>query len=135
MIFYLRCWFPSSVRARTVAWFMMAGPLSGVFGGPISGALLGIHHAGLAGWQWLFLIEGLPAVVLGVVAFFYLTDAPEKALWLRADQRAWLVGTLSEEVHPDPAVQGRDLFCSACCGQSVASNPCLFRIKRALLWN
>ncbi|MFZ3200060.1 MAG: MFS transporter [Candidatus Acidiferrales bacterium] len=118
MIFYLRCWFPSSVRARTVAWFMMAGPLSGVFGGPISGALLGIHHAGLAGWQWLFLIEGLPAVVLGVVAFFYLTDAPEKALWLRADQRAWLVGTLSEEVHPDPAVQGRDLFAALAAGRA-----------------
>jgi len=101
-----------------VAWFMMAGPLSGVVGGPISGALLGIHRAGLAGWQWLFLIEGLPAVVLGFAAFSYLTDAPEKAHWLSTEQREWLTGTLSREVHPDPAVAGKDVFDALLAGRT-----------------
>jgi len=118
MIFYLRSWFPSSARARTVAWFMTAGPLSGVVGGPISGALLGIHRAGLAGWQWLFLIEGLPAIMLGFVAFFYLTDAPEKALWLSTDERGWLIGTLSREERPDPAVQSGSVFAALLAGNA-----------------
>jgi MFS transporter, ACS family, tartrate transporter len=118
MIFYLRCWFPSSARARTVAWFMMAGPLSGVVGGPISGALLGIHRAGLAGWQWLFLIEGMPAVLLGIAAFFYLTDAPEGARWLPTEQRDWLIGALSQEVHPEPTVAGKSVLFALLTGRT-----------------
>lgn len=98
VIFYMRGWFPTSVRARAVALFMTAAPLSGVVGGPLSGALLGLHQrGGLAGWQWLFLIEGLPAIVLGVVVFFYLVDRPQLATWLREDQRSWLVATLERE--------------------------------------
>ena len=65
MILYLRRWFPSAARARAVALFMTASPLAGVLGSPLSGALLGVHAGNLAGWQWLFLIEGLPAVLLG----------------------------------------------------------------------
>ena len=66
MILYLRNWFPASARARTVALFMTAAPLAGVIGGPVSGALLTLHNrAGLAGWQWLFLVEGLPAIFMG----------------------------------------------------------------------
>jgi ACS family tartrate transporter-like MFS transporter len=118
MIFYLRCWFPSSARARTVAWFMMAGPISGVVGAPISGALLGIHRGGLAGWQWLFLLEGMPAVLLGVLAFFYLTDAPEKAHWLPAEQRGWLINALSEEVHPNPSVAGKSVLATLLAGRT-----------------
>jgi len=98
VIYYLRNWFPAAVRARALALFIMAGPISGVIGGPISGALLGLHsRGGLAGWQWLFLIEGIPTIVLGFVAHIFLTDRPEKARWLSADDLAWLVSALRRD--------------------------------------
>jgi len=77
---------------------MVAIPLSGVIGGPISGALLGLDGRwGLAGWQWLFLLEGLPAVLLGFVVLAYLTDRPEQATWLTSEEREWLSTRLAEE--------------------------------------
>jgi ACS family tartrate transporter-like MFS transporter len=98
VIFYMRAWFPVSVRARAIAIFMTAAPLSGVVGGPLSGALLGLNQkGGLAGWQWLFLIEALPAIILGVVVFFILADRPQFAGWLREEERSWLVATLERE--------------------------------------
>jgi MFS transporter, ACS family, tartrate transporter len=98
MILYFRNWFPADARARVVAMFMTAGPVSGIIGGPISGALLGLHHwHGWSGWQWLFLLEGLPAMILGVLAFFVISDQPENAKWLSAEQRSWLAKTLREE--------------------------------------
>jgi ACS family tartrate transporter-like MFS transporter len=100
IILYLKAWFPATARARTVARFMTAAPLSGVIGGPISGALLGLHGTGrLAGWQWMFLLEGIPAVLLGIVVFFYLTDNPKDARWLSAEQRTWLLNALGHEQH------------------------------------
>src|SRR5665647_2586009 len=78
IIYYLTRWFPARDRARTVAAFMTATLVAGVIGGPISGALLSLHGAGgLAGWQWLFLLEGVPAIVLGVVVLAALTEGPE----------------------------------------------------------
>jgi MFS transporter, ACS family, tartrate transporter len=106
MILYLRQWFPSAARARAIALFMTAAPLSGVIGGPISGLLLGVHRGHLAGWQWLFLIEGLPAVLLGGVAFAFLTDRPEIATWLTAQERGWLVEQLAGEEKPNPRALG-----------------------------
>ena len=101
MILYLRSWFPAAARARAVALFMTAGPLSGVFGGVISGAILSFPHtSGLAGWQWLFLLEGLPAIVLGIVVFFHLADAPKDARWLSAQERTSLEQILSRESEP-----------------------------------
>ena len=98
MILYLKSWFPETARARAVALFMTAGPLSGVLGGPLSGALLGLHHrGGLAGWQWLFLLEGLPAIVLGAVVYFRLADRPSEVTWLREEQCSWLIRTLENE--------------------------------------
>jgi ACS family tartrate transporter-like MFS transporter len=97
MILYLREWFPPGARARAVAWFMTANPLAGVIGSPISGALLGLHSSGLAGWQWLFLIEGTPAIVLGVVVLWVLADTPKEAGWLAEDERQWLVDELERE--------------------------------------
>ncbi len=102
MILYLRQWFPSAARARAIALFMTAAPLAGVIGGPISGLLLGVQRGHLMGWQWLFLIEGLPAVLLGGVALVYLTDRPEIATWLTTEERAWLVEQLAREEKPNP---------------------------------
>jgi ACS family tartrate transporter-like MFS transporter len=97
MILYMKHWFPASARARAVAWFMTANPLAGVVGSPISGALLEMHGGGLAGWQWLFLMEGLPAIVLGTAVYWVLTDGPAKAKWLSGEQRDWLLGELERE--------------------------------------
>ena len=98
IILYLKNWFPARARARTVARFMTAAPLSGVIGGPLSGALLGLHPAaGLAGWQWMFLMEGIPAILLGGVALAFLVDYPKDARWLSPTERDWLVETLQRE--------------------------------------
>ena len=108
VIFYLKNWFPVRARARTVARFMTAAPLSGVVGGPVSGALLGLHlTAGLAGWQWMFLLEGIPAVLLGAVVLVYLVDCPEEAAWLSNTEREWLLATLRREREEVPAVSGK----------------------------
>ncbi len=103
VILYLKYWFPANARARSVARFHTAAPLSGVVGGVISGALLGMHHAGLRGWQWLFLIEGLPAIVLGIVVLFFLDNRPEDAAWLPDEQKTWLTTTLAREAEAVPA--------------------------------
>jgi MFS transporter, ACS family, tartrate transporter len=110
IILYLRRWFPSAARARAVALFMMASPIAGVIGGPISGALLGVRGAHLAGWQWLFLIEGLPAILLGGVVIAYLTDSPEIAPWLTEEERAWLTGQLAREQNAHPEASRRQMF-------------------------
>jgi ACS family tartrate transporter-like MFS transporter len=91
VIYYLRAWFPPSARAGVVAIFMTAGPVSGIVGGPISGALLDWNHrGGLGGWQWMFLLEGIPAILLGIAAWFYLANGPEDAHWLTRDEKHWL---------------------------------------------
>ena len=98
VVYYLSNWFPEEQRARAIARFMVAIPISGVLGGPISGALLELDgRLGLAGWQWLFLLEGLPAVLLGFVVLAWLTEGPEQASWLSAEERAYLVARLSRE--------------------------------------
>jgi ACS family tartrate transporter-like MFS transporter len=98
MIYYLSRWYPAAERARAIARFMVAIPVSGIVGGPISGALLGLNGwLGLAGWQWLFLLEGLPAVLLGFVVLAFLTDGPEEATWLTPSEREWLSARLSAE--------------------------------------
>jgi ACS family tartrate transporter-like MFS transporter len=98
VLLYLTYWFPSSARARSVALFMMAGPVSGIIGGPISGALLSLHgFGGLDGWQWLFLVEGVPAILLGMIVRFYLAEKPEDAAWLKQEERAGLLEALARE--------------------------------------
>lgn len=110
VILYLKNWFPARARARTVARFMTAAPLSGVVGGPLSGALLGLHHkAGLAGWQWMFLLEGIPAIVLGAVVWAYLVDRPALAHWLTEEQREWLQQTLLAEANASPESESNAL--------------------------
>jgi ACS family tartrate transporter-like MFS transporter len=98
IIYYLSRWFPAAERGRAVAQFMIAIPLSGVVGSPLSGALLGLNgYLGLSGWQWLFLLEGLPAVGLGFVVLGYLTDRPEEAAWLAPAERVWLSTRMRQE--------------------------------------
>ena len=98
IIYYLSTWYPAAQRARAVSWFMVAIPLTIVIGGPLAGYLLDMNGiGGLRGWQWLFLIEGLPAVILGVVVFFYLTDRPEQAQWLEPAERTWLSNAIDAE--------------------------------------
>ncbi len=98
MILYLTYWFPIRYMARNVALFMTATSLAGVIGGPVSGALLEMHgFGGLSGWQWLFLLEGVPAVILGVVVLFYLPERPEKAAWLPQAEKVWLLDQLVTE--------------------------------------
>src|SRR5215470_9762313 len=110
MILYINHWFPVSARARAVALFMTANPLAGVIGSPISGALLGLHGGGLAGWQWLFLLEGLPAIVFGAVVFRTLCDRPDDAHWLRSDEKDWLITKLAAEQRADASVSRRDFW-------------------------
>src|SRR5215469_4265038 len=91
IIYYLTLWFPACYRARIVGYFMAAIPLSSVIGAPLSGFILDMEGVlGFRGWQWLFIIEALPAVVLSGVAYFYLTDGPADARWLPQDEREWL---------------------------------------------
>lgn len=98
VVLYLTYWVPARVRARTSAFFMMAAPVAMVVGGPLSGLLLKLEGwAGLHGWQWLFLIEGFPAVALGAVALRYLADRPEEARWLAPEERAWLSAEMEAE--------------------------------------
>jgi MFS transporter, ACS family, tartrate transporter len=98
VIYYLSHWYPEGQRARAIAAFMTAVPVSGVIGGPLSGALLSLNGLfGLAGWQWLFLVEGLPAILLGVIVLVYLTDRPETADWLSSAEKDWLVSRLAAE--------------------------------------
>jgi MFS transporter, ACS family, tartrate transporter len=98
VIYYLSLWYPTAQRARAIAAFMTAVPVTGLIGGPLSGALLELDGiGGLAGWQWLFLLEGLPAVILGTIVLFYLNDRPETTQWLDPVERSWLVETLATE--------------------------------------
>jgi len=99
IILYLTYWFPARERARAVALFMIGSPLTGMLGGPLSGAILQFMDqvAGIRGWRWLFLIEGMPAVVLGGIVLYYLTDRPELAGWLTPLERAWLAGQIDKE--------------------------------------
>ena len=115
MLLYLTHWYPARQRAQAVAMFMMASPLAGIAGGPLSGALL--DHldqvAGLPGWQWLFLLVTLPAAVLGVVCLYYLADRPEQARWLTGMERTWLAAQLNQDESQRKASQSSSLWQAA----------------------
>ncbi|MDQ2821024.1 MAG: MFS transporter [Pseudomonadota bacterium] len=98
IILYISYWFPAGRRAGVTAFFMAAAPISTALGSPLSAALLEMHGVmGLAGWQWMFVLEAIPALILGVVVFFYMTDRPEQARWLKVDERTWLVNRMNAE--------------------------------------
>ena len=98
VLYYLSEWFPAPQLGLAMAGFMIAIPLSSAIGGPFGGWLLGFDgHLGLRGWQWLYLVEGIPSTLLGLVVFLYLTDKPEEARWLSDEQRGWLVARLRRD--------------------------------------
>ena len=98
IILYLSQWFPTKQRAMAAAAFMAAAPLSTAIGSPISGALMAMPAlGGLSNWQWLFIIEAIPAIVLGFIVLKALTNSPEQATWLAEDEKEWLINTLREE--------------------------------------
>lgn len=99
VILYLTYWFPAQKRAQMVAWFMTGIAVSNIIGSPVSGAILQYMDgaSGLRGWQWVFLLEGLPSVIMGVVLFLFLTDTPAKARWLSNDERELVLARIGEE--------------------------------------
>jgi MFS family permease len=111
IILYLSQWFPARVRARAISRFMIAALVAGIIGSPVSGFILEYMNGtlGLAGWQWVFLLEGLPAVFLGGVTLFVLTDRPAEAKWLTDEERDWLVHRMDTEEKVRVGHRGSDL--------------------------
>jgi MFS transporter, ACS family, tartrate transporter len=110
IIFYLTLWFPALYRARVISFFMLAIPISSIVGAPISGLLLNVTGFGLEGWQWLFIIEALPSVLVGLGVLFYLTDFPRQARWLQKDEIAWLEGVQAAEKRNKEKIEHLSLF-------------------------
>lgn len=108
VLLYLTYWVPPQRRARFTSLFMMSIAISGVVGGPLAGLIMGSLDGwrDLRGWQWLFIIEGLPSCVLGVVAYFYLSDRPAQARWLSVDEKAAVAADLAPSVRPEPGRHG-----------------------------
>jgi len=121
IIFYLTLWFPSVYRARIVGLFMAAIPGSTVFGAPLSSALLYLDGiAGLKGWQWMFILEAVPAVILGLVVLRFLTDRPSEAQWLNPEEREWLSGRIEAEARQRVAARHFSVFQALTNGRVLA---------------
>jgi ACS family tartrate transporter-like MFS transporter len=127
MVLYLTYWIPERERARTGALFMMAAPVAVIVGGPVSEALIGLDgRLGLEGWQWLFLVEGFPAVILGLLTLVVLTDRPEEATWLSSNDRDWLTRTMAAEQRQRQAVGHSSLRTSFASGRVWLLSGVLF---------
>src|SRR5215471_8026993 len=114
MIVYLTHWFCSRDRSRAIACLYAAVPAASVIGSPVAGWLLGVHWWQLAGWRWLFILEGIPAILLGVVTVFYLTDWPSQARWLPANERHWLVSELQTELEAKKRIRDYTIMQAFC---------------------
>jgi MFS family permease len=111
VLIFLTWWFPARYRGQMVGWFMSAGVLSGIVGPPIGGLLMQLHGAlGLAGWQWLFIVEAVPSMLTGVLVLVMLRDRPRDARWLRPEQRAWLEERLAAERAQQESVKKYSLW-------------------------
>jgi MFS transporter, ACS family, tartrate transporter len=104
MILYMTYWFPASTRARFIALFLAAVPLANVIGAPVSGWLLGLSGHGLAGWQWMLILEGIPSLICGIATLWFLPDGPSKAKWLSEDDKRVIAARLAAE--PPGALHG-----------------------------
>jgi MFS family permease len=111
VILYITYWYPAHYRAIIVGIFMVAIPIAGVIGSPLSGGILYMDGIlGLGGWQWIFLLEAAPAVLLGLASFVWLTDRPEHAGWLTREQQQWLVGKLEAERRRAPRIAHESIW-------------------------
>jgi MFS family permease len=111
VILYLTYWYPAEYRAKIVGIFMVAIPVAGLIGSPISGAILGMDGVlGLGGWQWIFLLEAGPTLLLGILSFVWLTDRPEHAPWLPLQQQQWLIAKLEGERRRAPRISHASLW-------------------------
>ena len=98
IIVYLTHWFRASDRAKAIGSFYAAVPAASIVGSLVASWLLGVHWSGIAGWRWIFVVEGIPPILMGLAAIFYLTDGPDQARWLSQEQRDWLASELAAEV-------------------------------------
>lgn len=114
MIVYLTHWFCARDRSRAIACLYAANPAAALIGSPVAGWLLGVHWYSLAGWRWLFILEGIPAVLVGIITFLYMTDRPPDAKWLKQDEKKWLIDELASELHAKKKLRNytiREAFC------------------------
>jgi ACS family tartrate transporter-like MFS transporter len=114
MIVYLTHWFCVRDRSRAIACLYAANPAAALIGSPLAGWLLRVHWHSLAGWRWLFILEGIPAIVVGIVTYFYMTDWPARAGWLPQDERDWLVHELQVELQAKKKIRNytiKEAFC------------------------
>jgi ACS family tartrate transporter-like MFS transporter len=138
VILFLTCWFPSAYRARMIGLFVLSVPASGIVGSPVSGLLLGMEGVlGLHGWQWMFIVEALPAILLGLFGLWWLTDTPAEAGWLAAADRIWLAKRLEADRRAFAARQvpalpfwrmarnGRVLLLTLVCASTVTTSAVL----------
>ena len=105
VIVYLTHWFRQSDRAKAIAFFYAAVPAASVVGSLVAGWLLQIHWAGIAGWRWIFILEGIAPIIMGIVTIFYLTDRPQQARWLPEDERNWISAELQAELEAKKKVR------------------------------
>jgi MFS transporter, ACS family, tartrate transporter len=135
MIVYLTHWFSSGDRCRAIACFYTAVPTASLIGSPIAGWLLGVHWWSLPGWRWLFILEGIPAIVLGIVTIFYLTDWPSQARWLPDDERVWLLGKLQAELRAKKKIRDYTIIQAFCDSRVLLLVACWFLVLSGSLGN
>jgi sugar phosphate permease len=126
VVVYLTHWFQAADRAKAVAVFYAAMPLSYVIGSPLAGLLLGLSWLGLRGWRWLFVLEGIPAIVLGLIALSYLTDWPRQANWLPPKEREWIIAQLDREKKAKQDVRGYSIWQALCHRDVILLTACYF---------
>ncbi|HEY2548341.1 MAG TPA: MFS transporter [Candidatus Acidoferrum sp.] len=110
ILVFLTHWFRSEDRAKACAMFMIAIPVANIIGSPLGGWLLGVHWFGVQGWRWLFIVEGIPAIVFGMITVFYLTDWPREARWLSPEEREWITAELEQEAREKKATRSYKIW-------------------------
>ena len=135
MIVYLTHWFCHRDRSRAIACLYAAVPVSSMVGAPIAGWLLDVHWPLLSGWRWLFIVEGIPAVILGIATLLYLTDWPAQAKWLPADERHWITNQLQSELAEKKKIRDYSILQAFCDGRVLLLTAAWFMALSGILGN